>query len=141
MRVVCSATYTAHTEPLLKACNVIKVNHIYETKMLMFYHKLLHNTLPSYFYDFMPSYSTGNTRYPFREPRFQLPIHSHEHVKHTCRYQLPTLINTHMQSDNSQTNIEEIINFSDMLRNAKITPVSTFKKFVKAHYLSWYSYD
>ena len=28
-----------------------------------------------------------------RNPRLQLPVHFHEFIKTTCRYQLPTLLN------------------------------------------------
>ena len=43
MRAVCYTKYNAHTEPLFKMCNVLKFNDLYDTKLLIFYHKLLNN--------------------------------------------------------------------------------------------------
>ena len=37
--------YNAHTEPLFKMCNVLKFNDLYDTKLLILYHKLLNNDL------------------------------------------------------------------------------------------------
>ena len=41
MRSVYYTKYNAHTEPLFKKCNVFKFNDLYDTKLLIFYHKLL----------------------------------------------------------------------------------------------------
>ena len=43
MRAVCCTKYNAHTEPLFKISNVLKFNDLYDTKLLIFYPKLLNN--------------------------------------------------------------------------------------------------
>ena len=45
MRTVCYTKYNAHTEPLFKMSNVLKFNDLYDTKLLIFYHKLLNNNI------------------------------------------------------------------------------------------------
>ena len=140
VRVICSAnTYNAHTEPLFKSCNLLKVTDIYETKMLVFYHNLLLQSTPNHFNSFTPSYSTGNLRYPIRDPKFKLPSHSHEYTKLTCRYQLPSLLNMYILSDRATDKTGEEVNFSNLLRNSRNIPKHTFKKLLKSHYISEYS--
>ena len=49
MRAVCYTKYNAHTEPLFKMCNVLKFNDLYDTKLLIFYHKVLNNNTSTNF--------------------------------------------------------------------------------------------
>ena len=44
------------------------------------------------FINFLPNTSQGNIHCAMRNPRLQLPVHFHEFIKTTCRYQLPTLL-------------------------------------------------
>ena len=52
MRAVCYTKYNTHTEPLLNMCNALKFNYLYDTKLLIFYHKLLNNNISSNFLNF-----------------------------------------------------------------------------------------
>ena len=52
IRAVCYTKCNAHTEPLIKMCNVLKFNDLCDTKLLIFYHKLLHNNTSSNFFNF-----------------------------------------------------------------------------------------
>ena len=61
--------YNAHTEPLFKMCNVLKFNDLYETKLLIFYHKLMNNNTSSNFLNFKPTISKANERYIIRSPK------------------------------------------------------------------------
>jgi len=47
MRSIFSAEYHSHTEPLFKICKSLRVEEIYKTRLLVFYHKLVHNELPA----------------------------------------------------------------------------------------------
>ena len=89
VRNIYSADYRAHTQPLFKCLNILEVDDIYHLKILVFYHNVLTGKIPLYFHSFMPSVSTGNVRYPLRNPQLQLPKYKHEYIKLTCRYQLP----------------------------------------------------
>ena len=72
------AGYRAHTEPICKSLNLIKVQDIYYLAILKFYSKLINNNLPHYFDDFMPHFSIGATNYNIRNPDLQLPRIRHE---------------------------------------------------------------
>ena len=49
VRIITSGEYLAHTEPIFKNWKVLKVNDIYNYKLLIFYHNLSHNNSPKYF--------------------------------------------------------------------------------------------
>ena len=76
----------------LKMCNVLKFNYLHDTKLLIFYNKLLNNNTSSNFLNFKPTISKANERYIIRSPIYILPSHNHEYIKLTCRYQLPSLL-------------------------------------------------
>ena len=49
IRTITCNNYTAHTKPLLKELNLLKVKDMFDLKILKFLFKLYHNELPSYF--------------------------------------------------------------------------------------------
>ena len=88
IRNIEKAGYRAHTEPIFKSLNLIKVQDIYYLAILKFYSKLINNNLPHYFDDFMPHFSIGATNYNIRNPDLQLPRIRHEFPRSSLRYQL-----------------------------------------------------
>ena len=102
MRVVRYTKYNAHTESLLK--NVLKFNDLYDTKLLICYHKLLNNNTSSNFKKIMPTISKANERYIIRSTIYILHSHNHEYIKLTCRYQLPSLLDKYNATGNDAKN-------------------------------------
>ena len=49
IRTITYNNYTAHTEPLLKELNLLKVKDMFDLKILKFLFKLYHNELSPYF--------------------------------------------------------------------------------------------
>ena len=49
VRTITYSNYIAHSEPLLKELNLLKVKDLFELKFLKFLFKLYHNNLPTYF--------------------------------------------------------------------------------------------
>ena len=49
IRIITCSEYLAHTEPLFKLLELLKVHYLYELKLSKFYYKLSYNHLPSYF--------------------------------------------------------------------------------------------
>ena len=49
LRIVCGAKYNAHTEPLLKGCNILKFEDIFKLSCLKLYHNYINRMLPSSF--------------------------------------------------------------------------------------------
>jgi len=141
LRAVFSAGFNAHTEPLFKICNLLKIDDIYRTKVLLFYHNLKHNALPIYFTSFNPMYSNGNILYSFRSPKYITPSFAHEYIKVTLRYQLPNLLN-HYIVNNEIANgyITEVNDISNILTNVERIPLNVCKRIIKSLFISKYSY-
>ena len=87
-----SYLYRAHTEPLYKEHNLIKVHDIYYLAVLKFYSKLVNNNLPHYFSSFTQQFSGGQQNYNLRNPTMQLPKIKHEFPKQPLRYKLITTL-------------------------------------------------
>ena len=58
VRVVNFKTPLAHTEPMLKNMNQLKLPDLYTFHLLKLYYKLYRNKLPPYFENFIPHYGT-----------------------------------------------------------------------------------
>ena len=48
IRMISLAKYNAHTEPLFKTLNLLKINDIFTSSQLKFYYKFLKNDLPHF---------------------------------------------------------------------------------------------
>ena len=71
IRILTSSKYNAHTEPLFKHLNQLKLSDIYTLNLLKFYYKFENNSLPEYF-DCM--FETNNNAYDTRITRTQYCI-------------------------------------------------------------------
>ena len=49
VRIMSNGEYLAHSEPLFKTLNLLKIEDIYKLKLLKFYYNLSYNLIPSYF--------------------------------------------------------------------------------------------
>ena len=49
LRAISSARYDAHTEPLFRNCNLLKIEDIHKVQQFKFFYKLTHKDLPEYF--------------------------------------------------------------------------------------------
>ena len=131
VRAIASAGYNAHTEPFFKLYNLLKIEDIYKFRLLVLYHNISHLKTPQYLDIFLPNTSQGNIHYAMRNPRLQLPVHFHEFIKTTCRYQLPTLLNN-LDSES------EIL--KHVIANIETTTLSGLKRIMKNYFLDKYSY-
>ena len=77
-RGTCSK-FNAHTEPLLKTLNLLKIEDIMKTKALKLYYRYKQNELPKYF---EPMFTESNEN------------HSHDTKHKSLLYQLPTKTST-----------------------------------------------
>ena len=139
MRALCCTKYNAHTEPLFKMCNVFKFNDLFDTKLLIFYHKLLNNNTSTNFLNFKPTISNENERYIIRSPKYILPSHNHDYIKLTCRYQLPSLLNQYNANDNDAENNMDHISIPNPIKTVNTKSLKQYKTLFKFHYLSLYS--
>ena len=93
IRAVSCAGYISHTEPLFKVYDILKVNDIYKYKLLTLHYNAKKSNIPIYIFKFLPDLSQGARKYEIRNPRLQPPVHIHEYITGTCRYQLAVLLN------------------------------------------------
>ena len=124
IRAIASAGYRAHSEPLFKIYNVLKVTDIYQQRLLIFYYKILNMVISANFNNFIPTFSEGMNTYPIRNPQRQIPKHSHEYIKQTCRYQITIVINE-IYSNSGKYHNTVIFN---TIENAANIPLASFKK-------------
>ena len=85
------AGYNAHTEPLFKIYKLLKIDDIYNCRLLVLYYFLVYNKVPQYLSTFLPNTSLATIRYPTRYPRLEPPTHSHVYILQTCKYNLTVL--------------------------------------------------
>ena len=52
IRIITVSKYNAHTEPLFKALDLLKLKDMLNLSSLKFYYRYLHDNLPAYFYSF-----------------------------------------------------------------------------------------
>lgn len=95
IRIISNSKYNAHTEPLLKTLNILKVTDLCKLHELKFCYKLEHGTLPSYFLHSIFTKNRDNHQYRTRNiNNFQLPRVKHEYAKRCIRYLVPTTFNS-----------------------------------------------
>ena len=63
LRIISGSKFNAHTEPICREEQLLKVNEIYKLAIYKFYFKLINNELPHYFQDFTPTFSDGVNHY------------------------------------------------------------------------------
>ena len=93
LRIMCGAKYNAHTEPLLKGCNILKIEDIFKLSCLKLYHKYINRMLPSFFNNIF----TMNTDIHSYETRNRDNLHyfpyNREGASKRIRHSMPNLIN------------------------------------------------
>ena len=125
IRNISKSNFKAHTEPLFKEHNLLKVQDIYYIAVLKFYFKLVNNHLPHYFNNFTPQFSAGHQHYNFRNPSRLLPKIKHEFQRQSLRYRLIVTLNE--TSD-------------DILEMATTQSQKCFTKFIRERIVAGYSY-
>ena len=75
IRAISSASHNAHTEPLFKIFNILKLKDIFNYRLLTFYYNLRHNKVPHYIAAFLPNTSIAINRYPIKRARLQPPLY------------------------------------------------------------------
>ena len=94
IRLISLAKYNAHTEPLFKTLNLLKINDIFTSSQLKFYYKFLKDDLPHFFKDMTFSINNEIHHHSTRiSSQFHLPRVKHTFAKNCIRYSLPILLN------------------------------------------------
>ena len=88
IRIITHSHYIAHTEPLFKILNLLKVEDMISLKIIKFIHKLAHNELPPYFKVYDPHLSKIITPYNLRAHPLPIPPVTHIYVESCLVYLL-----------------------------------------------------
>ena len=123
LRIISNSKFLAHTEPICKSLNLLKVQDIYQLAILKFYFKLINNELPQYFDTFTPTFSMGVNHYNIRNPCRQLPKIYHEFPKQSLRCILNVVLN---ETD------------SNLISKAETISLYQFKLLIKSNMINKY---
>ena len=124
IRLICFSNFNAHTEPLFKHLNILKVKDIFTQKALIFYYRYCKNELPGHFSNIFSAIPVTH-QYPTRSrdvPRYA--ISEHPSAQNCVRFFIPKLVNTTPN------------NITDKLHTHSYTG---FSKYIKLHLLNQYS--
>ena len=99
VRTITYNNYIAHSEPLLKELNLLKVKHLFELKNLKFLFKLYHNTLHPYFNYYRSYIEKIVTPYTLRPHPLPVPRASHVFAEAGLLYKLVLTKNKLAASD------------------------------------------
>ena len=100
IRTITYSNYIAHSEPLLKELNLLKVKDIFQLKILKFLFKLYHNTLSPYFNNYRADLEKIETPYSLRPHPLPVPRVSHVYAEAGMVYKLVVMQNKNTISDN-----------------------------------------
>lgn len=94
LRAITSSNFNAHTEPLFKNLNLLKLSDIHTLFELKFYYRYINKTLPAYFHKNFLMTNLEIHQYHTRNIyKFHIPKHKHEFCKKTLRYSMVKTIN------------------------------------------------
>ena len=102
--------------------------------MLTLYHNTKKSNIPIYTSNFLPDLSQGARNYEIRNLRLQPPVHIHEYITGTCRYQLTMLLNE------INSIIEPLYLLKSVVGNIQNVTLLGLKRTVKSYLLQKYSY-
>ena len=99
VRTITYSNYIAHSEPLLKELNLLKVKDLFELKILKFLFKLYHNNLPPHFNSYRSHLEKIVTPYTLRPHPLPVPRVSHVFAEAGLLYKLVVIKNKFATSD------------------------------------------
>ena len=99
IRTITYNNYTAHTEPLLKELNLLKVKDMFDLKILKFLFKLYHNELPPYFNIYRVHLEKNIVPYTLRPHALPVLAVAHVYAESSLVYKLVVMKNRIAISD------------------------------------------
>ena len=131
IRIITHSNFIAHTEPLLKEYNLLKIEDMFSLKLLKFLHCLARNNLPVYFDVYRPQLEKLITPYSLRPHLLPVPQITHVYAESSLIYQLVQMKN------NIALNDSLILQKLDERSHS----YTGFSKYVANHMLAKYSFQ
>ena len=95
IRMITRSKYNAHTEPLLKQLELLKLSDLLELSALKFYFKYLHGSLPRFFYSFnIATQGTQHSHETRQRDQLRVDRSRINLADNRIRIFLPTLVNS-----------------------------------------------
>ena len=132
VRVVHSKSPIAHTNPLFKKMNNLRVSDLYTCNLLKMYYKLYRNRLPLYFESFIPEY--GDYRHNLRNDQIRLPLIRCEYGEMNVKYQMHLRLRELSTLSNPPKYPSITINDDKHIKS-----LSSFSRYIKDEFLSSYT--
>ena len=124
IRLISSAQYNAHTDPLFKTLKILKVTDLFKLKSLKFFFRYSKNELPGYFDNMFTSIpSTHNYPTRYRDvPRYAIPRHAS--TEKCIRHSITKLIQNSPMTVTSKIHTHSYSGFSQYVKNFYISQYS-----------------
>ena len=135
MRIITGNYYIAHSEPIFKSLELLKIYDIYKLKILKFYYNLTNYCLPVYFNNYLDVINNELPHsYQLRinaRPLIRLPKIRHQFAEFGLQYQLVNLLN------NTHEHYPEILAKID-LKNHSMSAIGVY---IANIYLNTYKFE
>ena len=126
VRMISCSKYNAHTEPLFKSLNLLKVEDIFKIKILKFYYKYSQKTLPLYFNEMFTKTSDQHnhgTRQQSAQIRYKYPTRTD--IGRKCiRHLLPEIVNKTQSCITEKVSTHSFNGFSTYIKKHMISNYS-----------------
>ena len=126
VRMISCSKYNAHTEPLFKSLNLLKVEDIFKIKILKFYYKYSQKTLPLYFNEMFTKTSDQHnhgTRQQSAQILYKYPTRTD--IGRKCiRHLLPEIVNKTQSCITEKVSTHSFNGFSTYIKKHMISNYS-----------------
>ena len=135
IRFVTCSKFNAHTEPLFKSLNLLKLEDVLYVSVLELYYKLCHGNPPAYVTNLFTRVVPGTTHdYDLRPSGIFKMFTTHTCVAERCiRCILPKIINDTDPSVTNKVYMHSIQGFTNYVKVAKINSYATRCLIAKCH--------
>ena len=126
IRIVSHKHYMAHTEPIFKSLNLLKLEDIYIIRLLKFYFRMVNSNCPPYFLKFLQSDNRPhqhNTRTRTNNNLQGINI-NHEFANKSIQYNLIKEINAAPNTFKSKTQTHSLIGYTNYIKTTMINQYS-----------------
>ena len=121
VRIISCSKFNAHSEPLLKQLNLLKVEDILKLQQLKFYHNLINKQLPGYFTCFPITPATEIHQHSTRAAsKLFITRANHEFAKKSLRHSIIVTVNNTITSITNKTLTHSLDGFAKYVKKSII---------------------
>ena len=125
VRTIVKQKYNAHTDPIFRKLQILKVDDLKRMCELKFYHKYVNNSLPEYFLtNFISTNNDVHNRLTRNSDKLVVPVHRRQCFRSGLRFTIVKTVNE--SSDN-------------VISKCSTHSLNSFSKYVKNKYINNYS--